>query len=203
MNLPNKITMVRIFLTLVVIFILVFPFYLIGINVPTLILSRNDINIAIDIRFLIAGVIFVIAAITDYLDGFLARKMNLVTDQGKVMDAIADKILVNSTLIILTAYGFIGPVIPVLVIGRDAVVDILKNLAGNKGHVIAASKMGQIKTVVMLVAIALILFYNLPFALFNINVAMFLLVFATGLSIVSGIEYYYNLKKFIFPKTEK
>ena len=200
MNLPNKITVVRIIMTIMVIFVLLFPFYLIGINFPTLVLERQGQVVSVDLRYVIGGILFILAALTDALDGYLARKMNLITDQGKVMDAIADKVLVNSVLIILCGHGFISPIIPVLIIGRDSIVDILKMLAGNKGSVVAASKMGKMKTIVMMTSIALIMFYNIPFTLYNVNVAMFLLVLATGLSIVSGIEYYYNLKKVVFTK---
>lgn len=193
MNLPNKLSIFRIICTLLIVFILLFPFYLIGIDFPKFIFNIKQ-DIIIDSRYLISGILFIIASITDYLDGYIARKHQLITDTGKVLDAVADKVLVNSVLIILTAHGFISALIPVLVIGRDTIVDILKMLSGNNGNVVGASKLGKLKTFFMMTGITLVMFYNLPFALFNINVAVFIMIVATGLSLASGIEYYYNLK---------
>ena len=114
----------------------------------------------------------------------------MITDFGKLVDAIADKILVNSVLIILAAQGFIHPIIPVIIIIRDSVVNSIKMLAASKGKVLAAIKSGKIKTACLMVGIVLTLFYNLPFELWNISVAKALLFIATILSVVSGIEYF-------------
>ena len=100
MNVPNKLTMLRIIIALFIIIILIFPFDATGIVLPKLFVNER---IVVDIRYLIAGVLFVIASLTDFVDGRVARKYNLVTDFGKMIDAIADKILVNSVLIILEA----------------------------------------------------------------------------------------------------
>lgn len=194
MNLPNKITMSRIFLSIVIIIILLFPFAAAGIQVPQL--SINE-EIVVDLKYIIAGVLFIIASLTDFLDGYIARKNNLVTDFGKFIDAIADKILVNSVLIILASSGFISPIIPVVIILRDIVVNSIRMLAANKGTVVAARKAGKIKTAFLMVGIVLTLFYNLPFELFNIQVADVLLYIAVIMSIISGIEYYTLNKKLI------
>ena len=121
MNTPNKLTMFRIFLTLIIIAILLFPLSAIGIELKPIFINES---LVIDIRYLIAGVLFIIASLTDFVDGYIARKYNLVTDFGKMMDAIADKILVNAILIILCAQGFIHPIIPVIIILRDTVLNI-------------------------------------------------------------------------------
>ena len=144
----------------------------------------------------IAGIIFIIASITDFLDGYIARKYNLITDFGKLMDAIADKILVNSMLIILAAQGFIHPIIPVVIIIRDSVVNSIKMLAASKGKVVAAIKTGKVKTACLMVGIVLTLFYNLPFEIWNISVAKVLLFVATILSIISGVQYF-TLNKYL------
>ena len=87
MNLPNKITVARLFLTVVIIALLAIPFDFFGFNFP-----KYDVNgVVVELNYLIAGVIFVIASLTDFLDGYIARKYNLVTDTGKILDAIADK----------------------------------------------------------------------------------------------------------------
>lgn len=187
MNLPNKITMSRIFLTIFIIVILVFPFEATGISIPKIFVNET---IVIDIKYLVAGVLFIIASLTDFLDGHLARKNNIVTDFGKMLDAIADKVLVNCILVILASTGFIHPIIPVVIIFRDTVVDSIKMIAGNKGRVVAAIKTGKIKTACMMVGITLTLFYNLPFELWNIKVSDILLIIACVLSIVSGVQYY-------------
>lgn len=199
MNLPNKLTMVRIFLTIIIILILLFPFSAMGINIPQLFINES---IVVDIRYPIAAVLFALASITDFIDGYIARKNNLVTDFGKMMDAIADKILVNSILIILSAQGFIHPIIPVVIILRDTVVNSIKMAAGNAGKVVAAIMLGKVKTACLMVGIVLTLLYNLPFELWNLRVADFLLVVAAVLSIISGIRYYSLNKEYVFKKGE-
>lgn len=197
MNLANKLTMARIYMTFIIIFILIFPFDAAGLMMPRLFI--NEI-LVVDMRYLIAGVLFVIASLTDFLDGYVARKYNMVTDLGKMLDAIADKILVNSVLIIMSSYGFIHPIITVVIITRDAITNAIKMAAGNKGTVVAASKMAKLKTMSLMIGVSLTLFYNLPFELWNLKVADFLLVIAAILSITSGIEYYDAHKKALFDK---
>lgn len=201
MNLPNKITISRIILTIFIIILLLFPFDAAGINIPKLFINES---IVVDVTYLIAGFLFIIASLTDFVDGYIARKYNLVTDFGKMIDAIADKILVNPILIILAAKGFISPIIPVVIVCRDSIVNSIKMVAGSKGNVVAAIKLGKLKTACLMVGIVLTLFYNLPFELLNLKVSDALLIVACVLSVVSAIEYYNMNKKFIFDeKTEK
>lgn len=195
MNLPNKLTITRIIMTLLIILILLFPFSSMGIEVTQLFINET---IEVDIRYPIAGILFIIASLTDFVDGYIARKYNLVTDFGKMMDAIADKILVNSVLIILSGQGAIHPVIPVLIIVRDTFVDSIKMVAGSKGNVVAAIKTGKFKTASMMIGIVLTLFYNLPFELWNIQIDDFFLIIACTLSVISGIQYFNMNKKYIF-----
>ena len=162
MNLPNKLTISRIIMSIIIIILLLFPFQMAGFDFPKLFINEK---LVVDSKYLIAGVLFIIASLTDFLDGYIARKNNLVTDFGKLLDAIADKVLVNSVLIILASQGFIHPIIPV---------------------------------VCLMVGISLILFYNLPFELFNLRVADFLLFVAAIMSIISGIQYYNKNKHLIF-----
>ena len=190
MNLPNKITVLRIVLTITIIVVLLGGNYTVsifGFEIPKLFVNEA---IVVDLKYIIAGVLFVIASITDFFDGYLARKYNLITDFGKLVDAIADKILVNSVLIILASQGFIHPIIPVVIIMRDSVVNSIKMLAASKGKVVAAIKLGKVKTACMMTGISLTLFYNLPFELYNISVSKALLFIATILSVISGRQYY-------------
>lgn len=195
MNLPNKITMSRIFLSIFMIIILLFPFDSMGLELPKLLINEK---IVVDIKYMIVGFFFIIASLTDFVDGRLARKYNMVTDFGKMLDSIADKVLVNALLIILATSGFISPIIPVVIVVRDCVVDSIKMVAGNKGHVVAAIKTGKLKTACLMIGITLALFYNLPFELLNLKVADALLVIAAVLSIVSAVQYYNMNKQYIF-----
>ncbi len=194
MNLPNKITVTRLFLTLVIIVMLVIPYSSLGINVMTF-----DVGgVKVELTYIIAGVIFIIASLTDFLDGYLARKYNLVTDLGKMLDAIADKVLVNPILVILACNNFIPAIIPVIYITRDIIVDAVKMQAASKGHVVAAIKSGKLKTASMMIGICLVFFYNIPFEFINIRVDLFLLYFACIMSVVSCIQYFVLNKEFIF-----
>lgn len=199
MNLPNKITMSRIILSFIIIGILLFPFESAGIEIPKIFINET---IVVDVKYIIAGVLFIIASLTDFVDGYISRKYNMVTDLGKMLDAIADKILVNSVLIILSSSGFIHPIIPVIIIVRDSIVNSIKMVAGNKGNVVAAIKSGKFKTAFLMVGIVLTLFYNLPFELWNIRVSEILLIIASILSIISGIQYFYLNKQYLF-ETDK
>ena len=195
MKLPNKITMARIILSIIVLILLIFPLDSVGINIPKIIINGK---IQVDIKYIICGVLFLIGSLTDFLDGHIARKYNMVTDFGKVMDAIADKLLVNGVLIILACSGFVHMIIPVIIISRDTIVDSIKMVVGNKVGAIGASSAGKLKTVFMMTGVTLMLFYNLPFELMGIRLADFLIMTATVLSVVSGVEYYIKNKKFLF-----
>ena len=192
MNLPNKITVGRMIISVAVLILLLLPWSQLGVNFPQYTINGN---IIVNLKMLIAGGLFVIGSVTDFLDGHIARSRGLVTDFGKVMDAIADKILVNGVLIILAYEGMISIIIPVVIITRDTIVDSCKMISGNKGKVVAASIMGKLKTICMMVGLSLTMFYNLPFEMFGIPVARVLLIIATILSVISGIQYFNNSKE--------
>ncbi len=196
MNTPTKLTFLRIILTLAVIALLLFPFHAVGIHFKQF--DIDGVNGPIRLEVLIAGVIFIIASLTDFLDGYLARKNNQVTDLGKMLDAIADKVLVNPILIVLAAQHFIPVIIPVIYVTRDIVVDAIKMQAATKGKVQAAIKSGKYKTACMMVGICLVFFYNIPFEFINIRVDLGLLIIACILAVVSAIEYYHINKSLIF-----
>ena len=191
MNLPNKLTIGRIIAAILIIVMLLIPWYSLGLSFPTFTIAGK---IVIDLKYIIAGILFILAALTDFLDGYLARSRNMVTDFGKVMDAIADKVLVNGLLIILAYDGFISIAIPVIIITRDIFVDSFKMASGKKGKVIAASFTGKAKTMCMMIGMALTMFYNLPFELIGINIGYALIIIATILSVISACEYYYRTK---------
>lgn len=196
-NIPNNITVIRIILSFIIIVFLLFPFDMVDISFPKYLINGSLI---LDIKMLIAAILFVIASVTDFIDGYLARKYNAVSDFGKVMDAIADKVLVNGILIILCGQGYITPVIPVIVILRDTVVNTVKMVAGNNGDVVAAIKTGKFKTAFLMIGITLKLLGNFPMGLFNVALDDFFLITATVLSLISGIEYVMLYKKYFIKK---
>ncbi len=194
MNLPTKITVARLGLTVIIILLLCVPFSAFGIHFP-----KYDIGgVIVELQYLISGVFFIIASVTDFLDGYIARKYNMVTDTGKILDAIADKVLVSPILILLAANGFIPVIVPVIYVTRDIVVDAIKMQAASKGKVVGAIKSGKYKTATMMVGITLVFFYNMPFEFINIRVDLFLLYLACIMAIVSAIEYYKLNKDVMF-----
>ena len=196
-NIPNYLTIGRIILSVVVIIFLLFPFDMINFSFPKYLINGTVI---IDIKMVIAAVLFAIASVTDFLDGYLARKYNAVTDLGKVTDAIADKILVNGVLIVLCGQGYINPIIPVIIITWDTVVNTLKMVSGEHGEVVGAIKTGKFKTAFLMIGIVLKLLGNFPMGLYNIALDDFFLITATVLSLVSGCEYYNLYKKYFIKK---
>ena len=191
MNLPNKLTIGRIITAILILVMLMIPWDSLGVVFPTFHVAGK---IPVDLKYVIAGILFILAALTDFLDGHIARSRNLVTDFGKVMDAIADKVLVNGLLIILAYDGMISVAIPVIIITRDIFVDSFKMASGKKGKVVAASFTGKAKTMCMMIGMALTCVYNLPFELIGLNIADALLIIATILSVISACQYYYNTK---------
>ncbi len=192
MNLANRLTISRIVMSLFIMVFLLIPWNEFNINFPTFLAGGK---VLVDVRYLIVGLVFIIASITDYFDGRIARSKNMCSDFGACLDAIADKILVNGLLIILAYQGFISEVIPVIIITRDVIVDALKTLSASKGTVVKANIWGKIKTACMMIGLVLVLFYNMPFELWNIKLDYIFVYLATVLSVVSGIIYYFQIKK--------
>ena len=191
MKIPNRISFSRIIIAILIIIILLFPFDSAGIITHKLFINET---IVVDVKYLIVAGLFIIASITDFFDGYYAKKHNCSTDFGKMIDAIADKILIDSTLILLATIGFVHPVIAVVVMVRDVAVDSIKRYAASKGIIIGSSKLAKVKTILFMVSISMILLYNLPFELWNLKIADIVLVIATTMSIISGFEYYNYIK---------
>lgn len=199
MNLPNRITLTRIILALIIIVMLLLPWTELGVYFPVYIVH----GVQISLLYIITGVLFVVASLSDLIDGYIARRQNIVTDFGKVMDAIADKILVNGVLIILAFNNIVPLAVAVIIVIRDIVVDSCKMVSGSKGKVIAASYLGKVKTVCMMIGMSLALFSNLPFEIISLKMYYILILIATVLSVVSGCQYLYNSKDIILPKKQK
>ena len=191
MNLANKLTISRIVMAVIILLILLIPFEDFGISIPSFYVMGK---VLVDIRYLIAGFLFVIACVTDYLDGSIARKEKMTSDFGAALDAIADKVLVNGVLIILAYHGFISIIIPIVIVLRDICVDALRVLSAKNKVIIKASKWGKVKTVFMMCGVSLLLFYNLPFEIWGIYVADLLVSIATILSVISAVLYFIHAK---------
>ena len=194
MNLPNRLTVMRIIMIPVIILIAIFPYSQFGIEIPMLQFGFVTLS-AVNIVML---VLFCIASFTDFLDGYLARKNNLVTTFGKFADPIADKLLVTTRFVLFAAQGTI-PVVPVLImVARDTIVDGIRMIASSNGVVMAAGYLGKLKTVVQMLSIITILLNNLPFELYRLPVSDFLLWFAAFTSLASGISYFNQMREYIF-----
>ncbi|MDD2446078.1 MAG: CDP-diacylglycerol--glycerol-3-phosphate 3-phosphatidyltransferase [Tissierellia bacterium] len=174
MNLANKITVFRVILV---------PVFL-------LVLYSN-----ITYSTYIATAIFVFAALTDTLDGHIARSRNLVTNFGKFFDPLADKILVSAALIYLVEIRKIPAWIVILIIAREFSITGFRIIAASEGITIAASPLGKFKTITQLIAIPLLLLDNWPFHKLNIPLDMILLYIALFFTLFSGIDYIYRNKK--------
>lgn len=164
MNTPNKLTILRMVL---IPFFMVFAMY----------------NIVPFSGFL-ALVIFVIAFFTDMLDGHLARKNGEVTDFGKIMDPLADKLLVTAALVCLTAKGVVSPWVTVIILAREFIISGIRIAAAAEGKVIAASVWGKIKTIWQFIAISIALLFWKP--IFIVDIVVWI---AAILTIASGIDY--------------
>ena len=173
MNLANKITLFRVLLV---------PIFL-------LVLYSNIEN-----NVIIAGVIFAIASFTDMLDGYIARSRNLITNFGKFVDPLADKILVSAALISLVDLGKIPGWIVVIIIAREFTITGFRTIASSEGITIAASSLGKIKTITQILAITLLLLNNFPFYLVNIPMDIILLYLSLFFTVVSGVDYLYKNK---------
>ncbi len=168
MNLPNKLTIFRVILI---------PFFVFFMLVPDVVPYSNYVAVAI----------FIVASLTDLLDGKIARKYNLVTNFGKFMDPLADKLLVCSAMICLIQTGQLAAWIVVIIIAREFIISGFRLIASDNGIVIAASYWGKFKTTFqMLMVIVLIL--NIPNQIFQI-LGVVLTYISLALTIISLVDY--------------
>ena len=217
MNTPTKITVTRI-IAVVLMLISLFVLSLIP-GFKTIEIANTGINLV----YLIVFVLFVIACYTDHLDGYLARKNNQVTDLGKFLDPVADKLLINSLVIFLITPSIFSPYIPescgpvvgfnmwcaIILVARDIVVDALRFIGAAKGKVIAANIFGKLKTVLEMVAIGAVLLNDFPFRYFDkgwpvgLHISDILVYLATLASLISGIIYVIQNKHVFLEKSDK
>ena len=171
MNLANKITIFRVFLV---------PLFMI-------VLYSNT-----QYSTYIAAIIFIFASLTDTLDGYIARSRNLVTNLGKFIDPLADKLLVSSALILLAEAGTIPGWVVIVIIAREFTITGFRIIAASEGVNIAASSLGKFKTITQLIAIILLLFNNMFFEKFSIPMDQIFLYLSLIFTVLSGYDYIYK-----------
>jgi CDP-diacylglycerol--glycerol-3-phosphate 3-phosphatidyltransferase len=193
MNLANKITVARIFLVPVIMF-----FLLVDLNLPLIHLPEfNDTIFTITYNQIIATLIFSIAAITDTIDGRIARKHKLVSNLGKLLDPLADKLLVAAVLISLVEMDKLSALIAIVIISREFAVTGLRQVALLEGVVIPASNLGKWKTGFQITAIIALLLNNFPFEYIGFRFDLVVTWLAALITIYSGIDYFVKGKKVI------
>ncbi|WP_078413149.1 CDP-diacylglycerol--glycerol-3-phosphate 3-phosphatidyltransferase [Priestia abyssalis] len=181
MNLPNKITISRICLIPLFLIIILAPF------------SWGDWRIgtvSIPVTHLVGALIFIVASTTDWIDGYYARKYNMVTNLGKFLDPLADKLLVSAALIALVELQLAPAWAAIVIISREFAVTGLRLVLAGGGEVVAANMLGKIKTWAQIVAISALLLHNLPFELIPFPFATIALWVAVIFTIVSGWDYF-------------
>lgn len=180
-NLPNKITLARIALIPVFMIIMLVPFQWGGLHIG---------DESIPVAHLAGAVLFIIASTTDWVDGYYARKLNLVTNFGKFLDPLADKLLVSAALITLVQFDLAPAWMVIVIISREFAVTGLRLVLAGTGEVVAANMLGKIKTWAQIIAVAALLLHNLPFELVSFPFGDIALWVAVLFTVISGWDYF-------------
>lgn len=186
MNLPNKITVSRIFMIPLFMVVMLAPF------------SWGDIHlfgVTMPLTHFIGALIFIIASSTDWVDGYYARKYNLVTNLGKFLDPLADKLLVSAALVVLVELNLAAAWIVIVIISREFAVTGLRLVLAGGGEVVAANMLGKIKTWTQIVAISALLLHNTIFELAGIPFDQLSLWVAMFFTVWSGWDYFAKNKQ--------
>ncbi|CCQ98556.1 CDP-diacylglycerol-glycerol-3-phosphate 3-phosphatidyltransferase [[Clostridium] ultunense Esp] len=185
MNLPNRLTLAR---------VLIIPFFMVAIltyeKYPWGYFVWGEETLSYNEA--VALFLFLIAALTDQLDGYLARKMGLITNFGKLMDPLADKMLVTAALVMLVQLGRIPAWMVILILSREFAVSGLRMIAASEGMVMAAGPWGKLKTVLQMIAISLLIVHNLPFSFLHLPLDQIMLWAALMVTLISGFDYFWK-----------
>ena len=193
MNLPNKLTTIRLVSVPLFIIVYLIPYQSLGIQIPVFHILSSSLSLLDIVLFFI----FALSALTDYFDGYIARKYHLITTFGKFIDPIADKLIVNTALLLLASSQDIHIIIPIIMISRDTIVDAIRLVASQKNIVLAASYLGKAKTMTQMIAICLLLLNNIVFEEVHIPMDKIMIWLATLISFVSGVDYFMKNRQYI------
>jgi CDP-diacylglycerol--glycerol-3-phosphate 3-phosphatidyltransferase len=188
MNIANKLTVTR---------MIMIPIFLVLLLAPIPMGSLGSGNYQLSVAQLLAAIIFVLASFTDWLDGQLARKYHLVSNFGKLLDPLADKLLVMSAFVAFVGLGRMNSWMVILILAREFAVTGLRLVAVEEGEVIAASKIAKWKTFSQMVAIILFLFNNVPFGVNGFPLDQIILWIAVILTVLSGADYFYKNREIV------
>lgn len=183
MNIPNRITISR---------ILLIPIFILLLTLP---LDWGNVSIGnetLPVVHLVSALLFIVASGTDWVDGYYARKYNLVTNLGKFLDPMADKLLVSAAFVLLVELNMAPAWLVIIILSREFAVTGLRLVAAGEGVVLAAGQMGKWKTTFQLVSIAFLLLHDFPFSYLDLTVSIgtILLYIALILTVVSGLDYF-------------
>jgi len=188
MNLPNKITVSRVVMIPIFVILMVVNF---GWGNVTL------LGTTMPIEHLVGAIVFIIASITDFFDGYLARKYNLVTNMGKFLDPLADKLLVTAAFIILVQWGVAPAWVIIVIVAREFAVTGLRSIGAEQNVIIAASNLGKLKTWSQMVALAFLLLHNIIFEIWNFPFDQIMLYVAFFFTLLSGLDYFWKNRRLL------
>lgn len=188
MNLPNKITLSRVFMI---------PFFILFLTVDFGWGTMRIGGVEMPVEHFVGALIFIIASVTDWLDGYLARKNNLVTNMGKFLDPLADKLLVSAAFILLVEMGIAPAWVVIVIISREFAVTGLRLILAGGGEVVAANQLGKIKTVAQILAIASLLLNNIFFEAIGIPFGQIMLYIALIFTAWSGVDYFVKNRRIL------
>ncbi|ACV58495.1 CDP-diacylglycerol--glycerol-3-phosphate 3-phosphatidyltransferase [Alicyclobacillus acidocaldarius] len=191
MNLANRITLARILLVPVVCVILLVPFHIGSVTFHGQTTTANEV---------LAALVFIAAAATDALDGRIARKRKMITNFGKFLDPLADKLLVSAVLIILVQMQRMPAWVAIVIISREFAVTGLRLIAAGDGVVVAASQWGKWKTTAQMVGIVLLMLNNFPFSVINVPIAQIMIYVMVIMTVVSAIDYFLKNREMILSR---
>ncbi|RPJ97046.1 CDP-diacylglycerol--glycerol-3-phosphate 3-phosphatidyltransferase [Rummeliibacillus sp. TYF005] len=188
MNIPNRITVSRICLIPIFVLMMVLDF---GWG------NMSILGATLPVEHFVGALIFIIASVTDWIDGHYARKYNLVTNLGKFLDPLADKLLVSSAFILLVEMGASPAWVIIIIISREFAVTGLRLICAEQGEVVAANQLGKIKTWTQIIAIASLLMDNIIFAMRGIPFGTIMLYVALFFTVWSGVDYFWLNRKIL------
>ena len=192
MNKANKITITRIILNIIILLFLLLPWNALNVKWPTYLFSGTQV----DLKYIIVGIIFIISVFLDYVDSAVAKNNNIVTNYGKIMDNIADKMLIDGLLIILAYERCLPILIPIVFVITDIIINTCNTIVGADYLTIPKPKLAIYQTILIYLGLGLTLFYNLPFELIHLDLAGICLIIATLICVISTSQYYFEIRPY-------